>query len=97
MNVDPLALAASAELADAEAQTLSADFGADDAVVASLLPGWVGQSHTAMTAAAASWRDLTVALSGRIAVHAVSLRRSGAAFAEMDARHAAALAGVVDR
>ena len=97
MNVDPQGLAASAELAEAEYRNFSSVLQADDAALDSQMPGWVGQSCGAMAVIGAHWRVLGSALGDRIAAHAEAFRRSGRVFAEMDARHAAALTDVCRR
>lgn len=94
MNVDPQALAASADLAEAEGRTLAAALQAGDAAIDSQMSGWVGQSCAALAAIGALWRGLSTTLSDRISAHADALAHSGRVFAEMDARHAAALADV---
>lgn len=97
MNVDPQELAASAGLAEAELQALSAVLEAVDTDLDAPMSGWVGQSRLAMAAISAQWRGLTAILVDRIAAHADALARTGRVFAEMDARHAAALAEVCRR
>ena len=97
MNVDPQALAASAGLAAAESQALSAAFDAVDTALGAQMSGHVGRSGLAMAEISAQWRGLTATLGDRIAAHAEALARSGRVFAEMDARHAAALTVVRQR
>lgn len=97
MNVDPQALAASAGLVEAESRALSAAFEAADTALDAPLSGWVGQSRLAMAAISAQWRCLTATLGDRVAAHADALACTGRVFAEMDARHAAALAEVCRR
>ena len=97
MNVDPQALAASAGLAAAESRALAAACDAVDTALGAQMSGHVGRSGLAMAAISAQWRGLTAILGDRIAAHADALACTGRVFAEMDARHAAALAEVCRR
>lgn len=64
--------------------------GAADCIVAAL-PGWQGQSATALTAAVASWCRASHVLLSRLSEHADALHVSAAEWGAMDQRDANAL------
>ena len=97
MNVHPELLAASAALAASQSQRVSAAHSAASQRVDAALPGWVGNSRAALTAAAQRWADLSTGLNLRIYQHSEALRVTGLTFAAADAEHAGSLTPVTPR